>query len=358
MPHRLTPFARAERRAQPQNRAKVQANRATLPGWRREPQRLKPTCVLFDLALLGLGGVMLYFGAEWLVRGAAGMARSLGLAPILIGLTVVSYGTSAPELAVSVLAAVEGQSDIALGNVVGSNIANIGLILGVTALIRPPAVDALLFRRELPVLWVASALLPLLLLDQLISHGEGALLVLLALSFTWFTFRWSKEGVRNLDLLEEVPTAKRPVPILVGWFVLGLVVLIGGGQLFVDSAVNLARDFGMSERVVGLTIVAFGTSVPELAASVVAALRGHSDLALGNVVGSNIFNICFVLGWTAVVRPVSGSLQASSLDLATMLLLTLAMTSSMRHARRVSRAEGGLYTSAYIGFAALAIWQL
>ncbi len=314
--------------------------------------------MLLDLVLLGFGGALLYFGAEWLVRGAAGIARGLGLAPILIGLTVMSYGTSAPELAVSVLAAVEGQSDIALGNVVGSNIANIGLILGVTALIQPPAVDGMLFRRELPVLWGASALLPLLLLDQVISRGEGAVLLLFALSFTWLTFRWSKEGSRRPELLEEIPSTKGPVLALVGWFVLGLVVLIGGGQLFVDSAVNLARKFGLTERVVGLTIVALGTSLPELAASVVAARRGHSDLAVGNIVGSNIFNICFVLGSTAVVRPVTGSAQTSSLDVATMLLLTLGMTLSMRRARRVSRAEGGLYTAAYFGFAALTLWQL
>ncbi len=318
--------------------------------------------MVLDILLLIVGGTFLYYGAEWLVGGAAGLARKLGVSPLVIGLTVVSYGTSAPELAVSVTAALDGQSEIALGNVVGSNIANIGFILGLTALIAPPMVHGKLARRELRILLAATLAVPALLWDGVISRLEGTLLVLGAAAFTWASVYWSKRDPDSVqlelpDTVTEAPevTAKDPserraILRLAGLSVLGLVVLIGGGRSFVLGAVGIASAFGMSERMVGLTIVAFGTSLPELAASVLAALKGHSDIAVGNVVGSNAFNILLILGVTSLVNPISGDLTKSLFDVATMVALTIAMAWSMRKERAISRLEGGLYASIYVVF--------
>lgn len=302
------------------------------------------TNVLACSGALLLGAFLLYFGAEWLVRGAAGLALRLGVRPLLIGLTVVSYATSAPELAVSTAAAWHGNPDIALGNVVGSNIANIGLILGLTALIAPPTTDGSMTGRELWVLAAATALVPMLLLDGLIGRPEGAALVLGAVTFTWLTVRWSK----GRPPPDEVPEAARGTSVrLVGIGVAGLVLLIGGGELFVRGAVGIAETLGVSARVIGLTVVAIGTSLPELAASVVAALRGHSELAIGNVIGSNIFNLLLILGAAALVQPVAGSLAVMRLDLLTLGALTAMVLVVLRKPRVLTRLEGTLLTACY-----------
>ena len=318
--------------------------------------------MIIDILLLIAGGALLYYGAEWLVGGAAGLARKLGVTPLVIGLTVVSYGTSAPELAVSVTAAVKGQSDIALGNVIGSNIANTGLILGLTALIAPPTVHGLLARRELRILLAATFAVPAVLWDGTISRMEGILLTAGAAAFTWASFLWSKQdpGSVVVELPDTVvgagdgTTASSPqhtsTPRLAGLLVVGLVVLMAGGRFFVMGAVGIAHALGMSERMVGLTIVAFGTSLPELAASVLAALKGHSDIAVGNVIGSNVFNIFLILGITSLVHPIAGEISNGIMDLATMLGLTLFMAWSMRKERVITRLEGGLYASVYVAF--------
>ncbi len=310
--------------------------------------------MIVDFGLLVLGALCLYYGAEWLVGGAAGLARRLGIAPLVIGLTVVSYGTSAPELAVSLAAAVEGQSPIALGNVIGSNIANIGLILGLTALIAPPQVDRMLFKRELPFLLVATLAVGPVLLDSTISRTEGVLLMAGALLFTYAAFRWAKHRTPDeAGPEEEGPPSSvlaQTTPVLWGLLLVGAAVLIGGGHVFVKGAVGLAEDFGVSERVIGLTIVAFGTSLPELAASVMAAYRGHSDLAVGNVIGSNVFNTLLILGATATVTPIGGSLAELSGDLIWMTVFTFAMAAAMWRGRKVSRLEGGLFVAAYVAF--------
>lgn len=302
-----------------------------------------------------------------MVEGAAGIARLFGVPQLVVGLTVVSYGTSAPELAVSLSAAVDGESAIALGNAVGSNIANIGLILGLTALIAPPKVDSLLFRREVPYLLVATLATGPVLLNGRIERLEGALFVLCALVFTAMTFHWAKDERRQQPspvvvegatetALEAAPSRGRAA--LVGLTIIGLIALLGGGRLFVNGAVGLAQHLGMSERIIGLTVVAFGTSVPELAASIVAALRGHSDIAVGNVVGSNLFNILFILGLTSLVLPIHGNLVQVRFDLIVMTVLTFAMAVSLRKVRRISRAEGALYVTSYVGFiAALLLLQ-
>jgi cation:H+ antiporter len=307
--------------------------------------------MLLDFGLLALGAVCLYYGAEWLVGGAAGLARRLGIAPLAIGLTVVSYGTSAPELAVSLSAATRGQSAIALGNVLGSNIANIGFILGLSALLQPPRVDRMLFRREVPLLLLATFLVGPALLDGRISRWEGALFCLGALGFTWATLRWAKQRSDTAAPDEEASQGEqRGLGVLWGLLLLGIVVLLAGGQSFVTGAVGIASALGVSERIVGLTVVAFGTSLPELAASVMAAYRGHSDLAVGNVVGSNLFNILLILGLTSVIAPITGSLTDVRTDLMWMTALTVAMAICMYKERRITRWEGGAFLAAYLAF--------
>lgn len=301
------------------------------------------------LLFLALGGVGLYFGAEWLVKGASGLARAMGVSPLAVGLTVVAYGTSMPELMVSLVAAFEGKSALALGNVVGSNIANMGLILGITAIISPPKIQGGLMRRELPAVMISAAAVPLVLWDGVIGRLDGALLLLGAAWFTRVTLRavTPKDAPRHT---EADPTPQHGRLALTGLVVIGLAVLLGGGKLFVDGAVGLALRVGMSERLVGLTVVAIGTSLPELAASLVAALRGHSELAVGNVLGSNIFNVLLILGVTALAHPVSGSLRGVRLDLIFMGALTVLTVISMHTARRIRRFEGAALVVGYSTF--------
>jgi cation:H+ antiporter len=300
-----------------------------------------------DLLLLLLGGLGLYYGAEWLVDGAAKLARSLGVPPLAIGLTVVSYGTSAPELAVSIVAGLQGNSAIALGNVVGSNIANIGLILGMTALIAPPAVHGSLRRRDLPLLALATLALPLVLRNGVIDRREAAVFVFGALFYTYATFKWADAPPPDDEESDEGPQRVSWLVLLV---VAGLAALIGGGKAFVVGSVGIAHMLGMSDRLVGLTVVAIGTSLPELAASLVAALRGHSELAVGNVVGSNLFNILLVLGGASLVHPIGGSLAEMSYDIWVMLAFTAMCIISMRKERTIGRPEGITLLLGYTGF--------
>lgn len=305
--------------------------------------------MLLQLGPLVFGGLLLYYGAEWFVRGAAGLAVRLGVRPMLIGLTVVSYATSAPELSVSMLAAAEGKSPIAFGNVVGSNIANIGLILGLTALIAPPKTDGSLLLKELVVLLVATALLPLFLLDGSIQRHEGIVMLAGALGFTYLVVRWSRG--RPVALPEEAtPNTTGGAGLLSGLIALGLALLLGGGKLFVDGAIGVAQALGMSDRSIGLTVVALGTSVPELAASLVAALRGHPDIAIGNVVGSNIFNLLLILGATSMLFPIAADVFEARVDLAVMGFLTLLMTIALRAERKIRRSEGAVMLLSYAAF--------
>jgi cation:H+ antiporter len=314
------------------------------------------------LQLLG-GGLLLYFGAEWFVGGAAALALALRVPQIFVGLTVVAYGTSAPELIVGVQAAATGHGEVALGNVLGSNVANIGLILGIAALVRPAQVDGGLRRRELPVLIAATLAVPLLVLDGRVSRWEGIVLLALALGYT----AWMVQAARSAAGVERQRTgaqetaadadaAGAPHPRSIAWSattaVVGLAVLLVGGRLFVNGAVDLARTLGMSERVVGLTIVAIGTSLPELVTSVIAALRGHSALAVGNVVGSNIFNVLLCLGAAAVSGPVLGAPRALRVDLLALVVLTGLAVTLLRSARVISRVEGAVALTLYVAYVA------
>lgn len=315
---------------------------------------------MIDTAFLIAGLVLLYFGAEWLVGGAARLAQSFGVRPLLVGLTVVAYGTSSPELVVGISAAAAGRGELAIGNVIGSNVANIGLILAVAALIRPTTIDRSLRRRELPVLVISAGLVPLVLVNSVIERWEGIALLSLALAYTAWMIRANRADPTTVSDVTELAAAADAATLgaipqtgrlrLAGLAALGLGLLIGGGHLLVEGAVGLARLLGMEERLIGLTIVAVGTSLPELATSVIAAIRGHSDIAIGNVVGSNIFNVLLILGTAGVVAPISGDLGTLARELVALAVLTSLAAVAIATRTRVSRLEALVLLLGYVGF--------
>ncbi len=317
------------------------------------------------LQLIG-GALLLYFGAEWFVGGASELALSLRVPRLLIGLTVVAYGTSAPEVVVGVEAVASGHGEVALANVIGSNIANIGLILGCAALIRPARVDGALRRRELPVLVLSTALLPLILLDSTVTRLEAGLLLAIALTYTgWMvrvartaaTISAAKRDARATSDAADIAGAPRRSGTLraAATTTIGLGVLLLGGNQFVVGAVSIAQSFGLSERLVGLTIVAVGTSLPELVTSLIAARRGHSDLAVGNVVGSNIFNVLLCLGAACAVGRIVVPLEHVARDLVALGLMTGLGAFFIRTERTISRIEGGLMLALYVAFMAVTV---
>lgn len=297
-----------------------------------------------DLLLFLVGGLFLYLGANALVRGAIGLARKLRVPTLIIGLTVVAYGTSAPELVVGITAALQDRGGIAFGNAVGSNIANLGLILGLTSIISPPRVDPSLLRRELPMMVMTSLAVPILLIDGQISRFEGGALLLVAFTYSFFMIRGARstaEATRDVsEVAELTKEATGSVGKLAGLSVLGLAAILLGGAWFVDGASHIALALGLSERIVGLTIVAVGTSVPELATSLVAARRGHSDIAVGNVIGSNIFNVVLILGASGLSGPLHVSLREARADIVALVMVTLAAAVFLRGDRVVRRWEG------------------
>lgn len=317
-------------------------------------------------ALMILGGlVLLYFGAEWLVSGASRLALSLRISQLTVGLTVVAYGTSAPEAIVGVQAARTGHGDVALGNAIGSNIANLGLILALAVLVRPARVDRAMSRREVPVLAATTVLLPLLLVDGTLSVRECAGMLLAALAYTLWMVRSArsveKSDAREAAEITAITTEEAGAPVgggrarLAGIAVVGLAVLLLGGHLFVTGAVSLARALGLSERIVGLTIVSVGTSLPELATSLLAARRGHSDIALGNVVGSNIFNVLLCLSAAGLAGPIRTQPGVLSFDVAALLAMSAVAVVFMRDERTVQRREGLVLLAGYAAFMLLLI---
>lgn len=306
------------------------------------------------IALFVLGLALLIAGAEALVRGAAALAARLGITPLAIGLTVVAFGTSAPELAASLLAARAGAGDIAMGNVVGSNIFNVLFILGLTAVIAPLVVQRQLVRVDVPVMIAVSLLVVPLAWDGRISRGEGALLFAGVILYTALLLRAAR---READ--GEGPKAVAgPVVAQVGLVVGGLAGLVLGARWLVAGAVALARMLGLSELIIGLTVVAAGTSLPEVAASVVAALRGQRDLAVGNVVGSNIFNILCVLGGAAFAGggvPVAAA--ARHLDIPVMIAVAVACLPIFFTGHRISRWEGALFLGYYLAYTLYLVLQ-
>ncbi len=319
---------------------------------------------MIDLGILLAGAVLLYLGAEWLVSGAAGLARVLGVPQLLIGLTVVAYGTSAPEIVVSIQAVRQGVGELALGNAIGSNIANLGLILGITTLIKPARVDGALPKREVPVMVATALALPAVMLDGALSRGEAALLVLSAVAYTIWMVR-SSRTVAELVAADEAADVSRDAATTAGAPVsgskarmlvtalVGLGVLILGGRLFVSAAQALALALGVSERVVGLTVVAIGTSLPELATSLIAAKRGHADIAVGNVIGSNIFNILLCVGGAGLIGSIRAPLATLRFDLGWLMGMTVLGALFFRSQRDVTRSEGFVLLTLYALFTVL-----
>ena len=312
------------------------------------------------LALL-LGLALLVGGGELLVRGAAALALKVNIPPLIIGLTVVSMGTSAPELFASVQAALDGNPGLSVGNVIGSNVANLALILGLTALVSPVVVDRMAMRLDIPLMVGVSLLFVAAAADLEISRNEGiAGLVLMAAflgNLYWRSQRQETQDEDDGELTEASQWATWSPPALVGVLILGMAGLYLGSEGFVDGARRMASDFGVSNRVVGLTIVAFGTSVPELVASGIAAMRGQSDLAIGNVDGSNLFNLLLVLGTTATITPLPMEASVLSWDIWWMLgtagaLIPLALLGGLK-VLRMGRWQGGLFVLAYVAYIAL-----
>ncbi len=321
------------------------------------------SATLLNAALILAGLAALVAGGELLVRGATNLAAAARISPLVIGLTVVAFGTSAPELAVTIQAAWAGSPELAVGNVVGSNIANVLLILGISALIAPLVVQSRVVRIDVPLMVAASVGLWLLALDGSVSWREGALLFAVLVGYiVWSVFEGRSEGAEVQEEFAEALTPKdqsvlthlgKQVALVVG----GLVVLVVGARLLVSGASDIARQLGVSELVIGLTVVAVGTSLPELVASVIASLRGQRDIAVGNVVGSNLFNLLGVLGLGAVVAPggIPVSDQVVRLDLPIMIATALACLPIFFTGRRISRLEGGLFLGYFVAYTAYVV---
>jgi cation:H+ antiporter len=312
--------------------------------------------MVVNVTLFLVGLVVLVAGAEALIRGAVRIARRLGVSPFVIGFTLVGFGTSAPELVVSLSAALKDSPDLALGNVVGSNIANIGLILALAVLVRPMVMKMRLLWVEMPVMIGASLLLWFLCRDNELSRLDGAILLggfLLLAIYMYRTARQEPPEVKKeIGLTAEVHMRVWVAALLV---LLGLAGLVGGAHLMVSAAVEMAKALGVSEWLIGLTIVAVGTSVPELAATIAAAYRNESDIALGNIVGSNLFNILFILGITAAVKPMSVSDTAIYREIPVMVAFALLLLVTMFNGMRIKRRGGVLLILCYAGFVT---WQV
>jgi len=303
---------------------------------------------LLPLLLAVIGLACLIGGAEFLVRGGARLARAFNVSPVVIGLTVVAIGTSAPELIVSLGAAWRGSPDLATGNVVGSNLANIGLILGIAGLLRPLPVSLRLLKVEVPALAAATVAFAAMAVDGRLSRVEGGVLLVALCALTGFNIRAARREAPNVvaEFANEYGATDSIGRDLLR-IAAGLGLLLGGGHLLVESAVTVARNFGISELIIGLTLVAVGTSLPELATSVVAVLRDEPDIAVGNVVGSNLFNILAVIGPTAVVQPIAVNDELLRVQFPALLLLTFALWLVLRTGHTVSRREAGGLLATY-----------
>jgi cation:H+ antiporter len=309
----------------------------------------------FLLTVLGLG--ILLVGGELTLRGAIGLAKLLGVSAAMIGLTVVAFGTSAPELVVSLEATLDGSPDIAIGNVIGSNIANILLVLGVGALIAPLICDPGAVRRDGTAMMASMVLLVVLGLTGVINAWQGALMIVALIGFITWSYRVDRRNgtavaelhAREVEETTGVPTATWLVLL---YLVLGLVALVGGAKLLVDGAIGVARAAGISESVIALSLVAVGTSLPELAATAVAACRRHTDVAVGNVLGSNLFNVMLILGTASMVAPMPIAEEFVRVDLWVMLGAGIVLLPVMITGWKISRNEGILLLMLYVAYIA------
>ena len=309
-----------------------------------------------SLLLVAGGLVLLAIGGELLVRGAVGMAARLGISPLLAGLTIVGFGTSTPELATSVQAALAGSPGIAIGNVVGSNIANILFILGLSAIILPLSVNPASFTRDSVALGGSALLCTVAVLTGTIGLAAGLILLASLVGYVWWAYKSESashdaEAVRHEHEAEDRPVPPNTGPLVLGGMILaGLVAAIFGAGWLVDGAVVIAGAAGISESVIGLTVVAVGTSLPELIACIVAVIRKHEDVALGNVVGSNIYNVLGILGITSLIKPIAVPAEIARFDIWVMLGVTALLLVQLRSGWRLSRIEGVLLVALYAAY--------
>ncbi len=309
--------------------------------------------MVWQIALLIIGFVMLIKGADWFVDGAAGIADKLHIPQLIIGLTIVAMGTSAPEAAISISASVQGSADIAVGNILGSNILNILIILGITSVITPLAVQKSTVKYEIPFVIIISVIFGLIgLFDNSIGFIDGILLWVLFIAYIAYLFIMTKKGKIQADESDDEDNGKKPKKVwqLILFGIIGIALVVFGSNITVNAATEIATIFGMSERFIGLTIVALGTSLPELVTSITAALKKNADIAIGNIVGSNIFNILFVIGTSAMITPVAYQNQFlidSILCVATAILLLLLV---LNKDKKLKRWGGILMLICYAGY--------
>ncbi len=305
-----------------------------------------PEIMWAQVLLLIFGIVVVLKSADWLTNGAVGLATKLGISQIVIGLTIVAIGTSMPEFFVSIVSAVKGTPDLAVGNIVGSNIFNVLLIVGVAATVAPIAIQRATVRRDIPIAIVASIMLTFMMLDDNISRIDALILFAAFIAFIWITLRNSKNDANEKDASTEkvIPTWKSVL-----FIIFGLVGLVLGSNIFVDNASSLAHGWGISDAVIGLTIVAGGTSLPELATSAVAARKGDSGIAIGNVLGSNVFNILMILGLTGIISPMHIQ-NITYIDMAVMVISMALFWLFSFTKLRVERWEGCVLIACFLGY--------
>ncbi|HSL90761.1 MAG TPA: calcium/sodium antiporter [Ignavibacteriaceae bacterium] len=299
---------------------------------------------------ISAGLLMLFTGAEGLIRGSSSLALRVGITPLVVGLIVVAFGTSSPELVVSLKAAIEGNGDISLGNVIGSNIANIALVLGVAALIRPLKVNAVVIRREIPIMIFISLIFVIFLINREISRIEGIIFFAGIIIYSIVSVLLArKEKSKEIEDEYSEGVAKKPLKIwqAIPFIIIGLAFLIYGANLFLEGSLEIAKRIGMSQAVIGLTIVAIGTSLPELVTSAVASIKKETDIAIGNVVGSNVFNILLILGVTAMIIPISAA-EITMTDIVVMMFTAVIILPMTWTKFELNRLEGALLLTGYI----------
>jgi cation:H+ antiporter len=306
--------------------------------------------ILEIAAMIGAGLYLLTIAADWLVGGASNLAKRIGVSSLVIGLTVVAFGTSMPELAVSVDASMAGNPGIAVGNVVGSNIFNIALILGIAALIHPISCNKNVIRRDVPIMISATGLMWYFSLDRLISRSEAIILFAILVAYTLYSYLKARKEPQP-ETTDETPASESTtLATEIRLIVAGLIAMIAGSKLLLQGSVALAKAGGISDEVIGLTLIAAGTSLPELATSIVAARKGQSDIAIGNVVGSNLFNILGILGVAGMILPLKVSDHMAQLDCPLMFVISLGCLPIMRSDLKITRLEGLILIGAYLGY--------
>ena len=307
------------------------------------------------VAFLIVGLIFLVWSADKLVYGSAALARNFGISPLVIGMTILAMGSSAPEMMVSATAALDGKTDTAVGNVIGSNIANIALILGITALIKPLSISSPVLRRELPLMIVVTLIAGAILWDNYLGFYEGVLLAILFVVFILAMLRISRKEKKNDDILLKEQADEIPVGVsnkkAIMWVVIGLIILPIAANTLVDSSVVIAKHFGMSDLVIGLTIIAVGTSLPELAASVAGVMKGEDDMAVGNIIGSNVFNILAVMAVPGILNPSALNDLIMGRDFWVMLAVSLLLVAmALGKSRSINRFEAAFLVVVFIAY--------